>query len=258
MLIFVAAIAMTPSVRGELKAYAETIPKSTVKFDMQAIPAGTVKVDGKKSDVKAFYFAKTETTWEMFDAFTLSGEPSPPYDQTDFAPDAIARPSKTYILPDLGWGRVGYPAINISSTSAEMFCRWLSSVTNKKYRLPTQAEWEYACRAGAADWKMDKTTADNIAWHAGNSEEKTHAVSKKAANAFGLHDILGNVGEWAFDAQGKPVLCGGTFMDAVANQSPETRRRWSPKWQEHDPQIPKSRWWLSDAPFAGFRVVCEP
>ncbi len=70
--------------------------------------------------------------------------------------------------------------------------------------------------------------------------------------------MLGNVGEWATDLAGEPVLCGGTFLDGPADMDPKTRKRWTPKWQESDPQIPKSRWWLADGPFVGFRVVCEP
>jgi len=248
-----------PRSTGPLEPYTETLPNSVVKIAMAPIPGGTVTIGGKTVSVKPLWMAKTETAWEAFDAFLQSGPPSPPYDQTKFAPDAIARPSKSYILPDLGWGHNGYPVINVSSTSAEMFCRWLSSVTKKKYRLPTEAEWEFACRAGAAGpWKIDKATLDKSAWYAANSGKKTHPIGKRAPNAYGLYDMLGNVGEWAIDPEGKEVLCGGTFLDAAGVISPETHRYWEPKWQETDPQIPKSRWWLADAPFAGFRIVCEP
>jgi formylglycine-generating enzyme required for sulfatase activity len=139
-----------------------------------------------------------------------------------------------------------------------MFCRWMSSVTGKKYRVPTEAEWELACRAGVAGaWKLDKASIEKQSWHAGNSGDMTHPVAKKAANKYGLFDMLGNVGEWATDTEGKPVLCGPTFRDPVTAVSPTVRKRWEPSWQETDPQMPKSRWWLSDGPFAGFRVVCE-
>lgn len=237
--------------------YVESIPKSVVKIEMLPIPGGTVRLGEKDVAVKPFFMAKTETVWEAFDAFVLSGEPSPPYDETEFAVDAIARPSKVYILADLNWGHQGYPAINISSLSAEMFCRWLASVTNKKYRLPTEAEWELACRAGSAEWKAEREALDAASWHLENSRRATHPVASKTPNALGLHDMFGNVGEWAIDLDGKPVLCGGTFLDEPASISPSSRKRWSPKWQERDPQIPQSRWWLSNGPFAGFRVVCS-
>ena len=244
---------------ARLEPFTQTLPDSVVKLPMIPIPGGTVKIGTQTVTVKPFFMARTETPWEAFDVFTASGPPSPPYDQTDFPPDAIARPSRSYILPDLGWGHNGYPAINVSFMSATMFCRWLSSVSGKKYRLPTEAEWELACRAGATGaWKIDKALLDKSAWYAGNSNAVTHPVGKKQPNKFGLYDILGNVGEWATDMQGKPILCGGTFLDAPAAMAPGTRQRQTPKWQETDPQFPKSRWWLADGKFVGFRLVCEP
>lgn len=238
--------------------YEVTLPKSVVKIKMVPIPGGTSTVGGKTSTIKPFFIATTETTWEAFDAFLASGPSSKPYDQTEYAADAIARPSKSYILPDLGWGHRGYPAINLSFTNVEMFCRWLSSVTGKKYRVPTEAEWDMAARGGVSGpWKADKAAIEKQSWNVTNTDEMTMPVAKKAPNAFGLYDMLGNVGEWTTDAEGKPLLCGPTFRDPLNAVSPNTRRRWQPSWQETDPQMPKSRWWLSDAPFAGFRVVCE-
>lgn len=226
---------------------------------MVAIPAGSVVIGGKQIAVNPFWMATTETPWEAFDEFLHSGPPSPPYDQTKYAPDAIARPSKSYILPDLGWGHHGYPAISLSFTSCQMFCRWLAKGTGKKFRLPTEAEWQWACQAGSNESaKVGKAELDKSAWYAGNSKQVTHPVGKKAPDAYGLYDMLGNVGEWATDPDGKPVLCGGTFQDAAGTISASTARYYDPKWQEEDPQIPKSRWWLSNAPFAGFRVVCVP
>jgi formylglycine-generating enzyme required for sulfatase activity len=230
-----------------------------VKIEMLPIPGGTFTIRGQTVTVKPFWMAKTETPWEAFDAFTASGEPSPAYDQTDYPPDAIARPSKSYILPDLGWGHNGYPAINVSFISTVMFCRWLSAETKKKYRLPTEAEWEWACRAGeTGPWKVNRAALEKTAWWAGNSGRTTNEVGKKEPNRWGLHDMLGNPGEWATDLEGKPVLCGGTFLDGINGMFPGMRRRWSPKWQETDPQFPKSRWWLADGKFVGFRIVCEP
>lgn len=247
------------SSQDTLTAYTESIPESTAKLDMIPVAGGEMTIGGKKVKVKPFYIAKTETTWELYDAFTMSGDPTKPYDMTEFAPDAIARPSRSYILPDLGWGHKGYPVINASSTSVEMFCRWLSSVTKKKYRLPTAEEWEFAARAGVdGDWSMDEETLKANAWYAGNSRSMTHPVAKKAANKLGLFDMIGNVGEWCKDAEGKPVLCGGTFRDDAKASTPSERKYWTIKWQETDPQMPKSRWWLADGPFCGFRVVCEP
>lgn len=242
-----------------LQPFTLTLPGSVVKTEMIPIPAGSVAIAGKPVPVKPFWIASTETTWEMFDVFMASGPPSPSYDQTPFAPDAIARPSKSYIPPDLGWGHHGYPAINVSFLNATMFCRWLSDKTGKKFRLPTEAEWEYACRAGAKGDKPPLPAAlAKSAWFVDNSEKKTHPVGKKLPNAWKLYDMLGNVGEWALDTENKPVLCGATFKDKAAQVLPTVRRRQTPEWQATDPQLPKSRWWLADGNFVGFRIVCEP
>ncbi len=243
--------------QAPLAPYTETLPNSVVSINMVPIPGGTVTLGGKQIEVKPFWMATTDTPWEAFDVFIASGPPSKPYDQTVFAPDAIARPSKSYILPDLGWGHHGYPAINLSFTSCEMFCRWMAASTKKKYRLPTEAEWELACRAGG-DWKVSSSDLDKVAWYAANSKGVTHPVASKQPNKFGLYDMLGNVGQWATDMDGKQILCGASYSDAASLLTPTSRQRYSPFWQETDPQLPKSRWWLSDAPFAGFRVVCEP
>ncbi len=244
---------------GKLEPFTVTLPSSVVKIQMIPIPGGTVKIGTRAVTVKPFWMARTETPWEAFDAFTASGPASPPYDQTDFPVDAVARPSRSYILPDLGWGHNGYPVINVSYTSALMFCRWLAASTKQHYRLPTEAEWEFACRAGdKGAWKIDKATLDKSAWYAANSNRVTHPIGKKLPNKWGLYDMLGNVGEWATDLDGKPVLCGGTFLDGPDDMAPGTRKRQTPKWQETDPQFPKSRWWLADGKFVGFRFVCEP
>jgi formylglycine-generating enzyme required for sulfatase activity len=254
-----AAAPPTAAPGGKLAPFTETLPASVVKVQMIPVPGGTVKIGTQMVTVKPFWMARTETPWEAFDVFTASGPPSPPYGQTQIAPDAVARPSKSYILPDLGWGHNGYPVINVSFLNSQMFCRWLAGATGKKYRLPTEAEWEYACRAGQqGPWKIDKPTLEKSAWYAANSESTTHPVGKKQPNAWGLYDMLGNTGEWATDMDGKPVLCGGTFLDPAAQITPATRKRWTPAWQETDPQYPKSRWWLADGKFVGFRLVCEP
>ena len=249
----------SPVSSAALQSYALTLPGSVVKVDMIAIPGGTLAVGGKAVPVKPFWMASMETSWEAFDAFQASGPPSKAYDQTKYDADAIARPSKSYILPDLGWGHHGFPAINISILSATMYCRWLSTQTGHKYRLPTEAEWEYACRAGAkTNAPLAPAQLDKVAWYAGNSDKRSRMVGKKQPNAWKLYDMLGNVGEWAIDADGKQVLCGGTFKDEAGKVGPGARERQTSAWQQTDPQLPKSRWWLSDGRFVGFRVVREP
>ncbi len=253
MTTFIVALSLISPVQDTTKKpapYTESLPNSVVKINMVPIP-------GSKT-VKPFFMATTETCWEAFDVFLQSGPPSKPYEQAVFKPDAVARPSRSYHLPDRGFGHRGFPVISVSYTNCEMFCRWLSSVTKKKYRLPTEAEFVHAATAGAkAPWKMTEAEIDKVSWNYANIEEVTSAVAKKAPNAFGLYDTLGNVGEWSTDAKGEPVLCGPTFMQNPEEVSPTFKQKWIPAWQESDPQIPKSRWWLSDGPFCGFRIVCE-
>lgn len=234
------------------KAYVEKLPGTTVEFKMVQIPGGSVKVGDKTVELKPFVIGATEVTWDVFDGFILSGEPSKPYDQSEFPPDAIARPSRPYILPDLGWGHAGYPVINVHTTTVEMFLRWLRSVTGKKYRLPTEAEWQLAASA-AADAPLKECE-----WYAENAKDVSHPVGKKLPNKLGLYDVLGNVGEWCTDLAGKPVLCGGDLTTDAKDLTPAMRRYWSPDWQVTDPQIPKSRWWLSDGYFVGLRLACDP
>jgi formylglycine-generating enzyme required for sulfatase activity len=96
------------------------------------------------------------------------------------------------------------------------------------------------------------------AWYADNSDGISQPVGKKTPNAWKLYDMIGNVGEWATDEKGEPVLCGPNMKDKLSDLTSTIRRRWEPAWQATDPQLPKSRWWLSDGFFCGFRVVCEP
>src|SRR5678816_4369564 len=100
----------------------------------------------------------------------------------------MSRPSKPYEPPDRGWGHDGYPAITIHYPSAQLYCAWLSRVTGKKFRLPTEAEWEYACRAGNADVYYGERDLPDFAWFADNSGQMTHQVGQKKPNPWGLYD----------------------------------------------------------------------
>jgi len=240
------------------------IPGTTAKIELVRVPAGTIvlphpaKKGAKRSvAIKPFWIARTELTWEAYDPFVYglaeSGKVADPK-----GADAIARPSKPYIPPDLGWGHNGYPVINVTHHAASEYCRWLSAVTGRKFRLPTEAEWEYACRSGAATtWRPAGAALDAVAWYQANSGNQTHPVATKKPNTWGLHDILGNVGEWANDLSGKPVLCGGSYWEPATSVHSGARAYQTPDWNASDPQMPKSKWWLSDGSFAGFRVVCE-
>jgi formylglycine-generating enzyme required for sulfatase activity len=251
---------------GKLQSFEEKLPDSLVKFSMIAVPGGSFSfADPSKGGasstvtVKPFYIGKTEVTWDLFDPYAFRPEDaSKPVSRDPGGPNGLSRPSKPYGAPDRGFGHQGYAAVSIASHSAEVFCDWLSKKTGKKYRLPTEFEWEYACRAGGPATGPDKSAVLDQAWVQENAGDKTHPVATKKPNAWGIYDMLGNAGEWCVGVDGKPVLRGGTYADPAEKVGPETRAPYSIDWQMQDPQFPKSRWWLSDGPFVGLRVICEP
>lgn len=243
---------MTVPAQG-LQAFEEKIANSTVSFRMLPIPAGTFASSGGLVEIKALWVGESEVEWPLYDIFTYKLDLAP--EERTAEKEGEGRPSRPYGAADRGFGHDGYAALGMTSHAAQAFCKWLSTKTGKKYRLPTEAEWEYAARAGAKDNKLDLAA---IAWLKANSAGKTHPVRSKKPNAWGLFDTIGNVGEWAIDAEGKPVLCGGSYEDEAKGLGFQTRARYDLSWQDRDAQMPKSRWWLSDGPFVGMRVVCEP
>jgi len=257
----------------ELQPYTETLEGTLVTFDMIPVPGGTYQYSDPEQggamttvELKPLWLGKTEVTWDEYDVY-LYGLDKPTTGTAEVAAgeegvetaDAVARPSSPYEPPDLGWGHTGYAAMHISYWAAREYCKWLSLKTGKTYRLPTEAEWEWACNAGGLPPRpAEAGVLDQVAWYAGNSGERTHPVGSKAPNAWGLYDMLGNVAEWAEGPGVMHVVRGGSFREPVEGVSPTARARQTAAWQARDPQIPKSRWWLSDGPFVGFRVVCEP
>ena len=224
--------------------YRETIAGTSVSFEMVLVQGGAVK---------PFYIGRTEVTWDLFDVFRFG------LDTRADTPgvDAISRPSPPYGAPDYGWGHAGYPAISITRGAADAFCRWLSAKTGKAYRLPTDAEWSQAAALAAGRTRLTLERLGSLAWHRGNAGGRTHAVATKSADELGLFDLFGNAGEWVTTADGKLIVRGGSFRDPPGAVGAEARAVQDERWNERDPQLPKSSWWLSDAPFAGFRIVRE-
>jgi formylglycine-generating enzyme required for sulfatase activity len=237
------------------------IPNSVVKFDMVQVPGGKVTIKDKDGNprevtVKPFSIGKTEVTWDEYDIYWQRMDLSPEQRASGF--DAENRPSKPYSAPDRGWGHAGYPAGSIHPLEAQKYVKWLSKITNKKYRLPTEAEWQYACQAGGADKDVsDKSKAKDQGWSSNDSDDTTHDVGKKKANAWGLMDMLGNVCEWVVKEDGTLTTAGGSYMDEAKELGPETRAPYVPEWQRDDPQDPKGKSWMSNGAHVGIRVVRE-
>jgi formylglycine-generating enzyme required for sulfatase activity len=260
---FVCALApalLAQTAPGAPQAYRESIAGTVVTFEMVPVPGGTVTLSGQSVEVKPFLIGRTEVTWDMYDVYALGlDEP-----KGGGGTDAVARPSQPYGAPDYGWGHAGYPAISIARPAAQAFAAWLSTKTGKKYRLPTEAEWAHAAALAVGKEAATPDRIDALAWHSGNAAARTHPVGTKAADALGLFDLLGNAAEWVTTGVPGPggtgisVTRGGSFRDAPGTLGPSTRTVQDDSWNERDPQLPKSRWWLSDGPFVGFRLVREP
>jgi sulfatase modifying factor 1 len=236
------------------EAYSEQIPGTGVSLRMVPIPPA----EGKPG----FWMSECEITWDAFDFFIFGIDGA--RDREGDSVDAYTRPSKPYIPPDRGFGHEGYPVISSSYRSAKQFCRWLSAKTGHTYRLPTVTEWRHAAAAGSParyPFGDDPASLGEYAWFDGNADWTTHPVRQKKPNAWGLHDILGNAGEWCVEVtpegKRKVVLCGGNFESPADEVTIDAIARPDESWQVTDPQVPKSRWWLSDAPFAGLRVLRE-
>jgi formylglycine-generating enzyme required for sulfatase activity len=272
-----------------------------VTFDMLPIPGGTFVMGSPPSEknraddegpqfeaeLEPFWMGTCEVTWEAYELWALGLDEyrrelmrATPTDRDKLA-DAITQPSKPYSDMSFGMGKDGRPAICMTQLAAKIYCKWLSAKTGRYYRLPTEAEWEYACRAGtktAYSFGDDPKRLGEYAWHYGNSGEKYHKGGQKKPNPWGLYDMHGNVAEWVLDQltpdgyrqfagkrQKNPmvvpakiyprVVRGGSWLDYPEALRSAARECSESSWKEQDPQIPQSIWYHTEADFVGFRVV---
>lgn len=235
----------------------DSIPGALVSWELVYVPGGVVTVahpGGRDTvAVAAIWIGRTEVTWDLYDRFAFldgSGRAE--------GADAVARPSRPYGAPDHGFGHRGYAALSMTRAAAEAFCQWLTARTGHRYRLPTEAEWQRAAALALGAQPLRAERRDAIAWHAGNAGSRAHPVATKEPDALGLHDLLGNAAEWVTPADGSLVARGGSWRDPADRVDASARAVQDYTWSETDPQLPKSRWWLSDGSFVGFRVVREP
>ena len=230
-------------------------PDSTASPDTavsQAIPGTSLTlamVPINSSDGSPIgWISRDEVSWDLYDTLVYRLDEDDPA-----APDdgGVTRPTKPYLMADRGWGHAGYPALSVSHRGAEAFCQWLSAKTGKHWRLPTVAEWTHLCETSG----ISKGTMDEFAWHKPNAKRKTQKIGTRKQDANGLNDLQGNVSEWCTTPEGTWVLLGAACRDDATTDLCNTLKVPVPEWNDTDPQIPKSIWWLSDAHFAGFRVT---
>lgn len=279
--------------------YSQKINGSDLQIEMISIPEGTFLMGspetekGRKPDegpiknvqLDGFWMSKYEITWDLFYLYLnrkIDGvDEETKGTEVSLDIDAVAGATKPYVDMSLGMGIEGFPVVNVTQLAASKFCEWLSAKTGHFYRLPTEAEWEYACRAGtttAYHFGDDPTLLEEYAWYYDNSDVTYHKGGQKKPNPWGLYDMHGNVAEWTLDQYHSerykqnnaevlhnpwemavnryPIsVRGGSWDDDGAVLRSAARVSSTPDWIIRDPQLPKSQWWNTDASFVGFRVV---
>lgn len=303
--VALAAFAVALPVRAQtattFKAYVEKIPESDVTFQMVPIPGGSFSMgsppseadrgedEGPQVDVtlKPFWMGAREVTWDEFDIFAFSydikgareaAKKNKPLARTplDVNADAVTRPTPPYVDMTFGYGHNGNPAICMTAHAALQYCKWLSAKTGKEYRLPTEAEWEYACRAGTrSPFWLGETLSPTQANTRASGILATTPVGTYDANPIGMYDVIGNVWEWCYDWYGadyylaspvdnpqgpstgtRRVIRGGAFDTPVE----DCRSAFRSEASAPDPALPPEEAKRMPPPHRGpnlgFRVVC--
>ncbi|RIK76794.1 MAG: hypothetical protein DCC68_18680 [Planctomycetota bacterium] len=284
-----------------MKDYSAKVPRTGATYHMVAIKGGEFLMGSpagekqRKDDegpqvkikVDPFWMGKYEVTWDEYEPFMITkvdrfkNGALQNFDPTvHTVVDAVSQPTKPYTEMSFGMGQKGYPAISMTQHAANKYCQWLSAQTGHFYRLPTEAEWEYACRAGtttAYSFGDDPAKLDEYAWYYDNANEKYQKVGLKKPNPWGLYDMHGNVMEWTADQYvadrytkfakqtENPFITpetlyprsvrGGGWDDDPENLRSAARRGSEAAWKMQDPQLPKSIWYHTDARWLGFRIV---
>jgi formylglycine-generating enzyme required for sulfatase activity len=253
------------------------IPGTKVEFTMANLEGGTFKMGegGQKVTISPFAIATHEVTHDAYRLFARRDNDSDESTAEDYSADAVTRPSPPYLDFTYGMGtRGGYPQVNTTQQAALHYCEWLYQKTGHFFRLPTEAEWEYACLAGETE---ARTPTEDEAWLSENGEEVFHKTGQKKPNAWGLYDMIGNVSEWTLDdyaadyftrieafiqdpwlvptRKHSRAVRGGHFDTYTKEAGCRIREKSSAKWQARDPQIPKSKWWNVDSEFLSFRLL---
>lgn len=279
--------------QADFNAYTQKIEGTDVSFKMVPIKGGAFTLGASKKDKKkeadelpqkkveisSFWMGAFEVTHKEFLLFTdatrdllANGKPNP---------EVISRPSSPYEDPSKGLEDEDMkPTVGLTQYGALSYCRWLYKRTGIFYRIPTEAEWELAAKAGTETpyfFGKKKKKLGEYAWFSDNAQGQLHKVGQKKPNANGLYDIYGNVAEWCLDQyyadfytkikdgekdpRGMPdalyprSVRGGSFMDDETGCRSTNRITSTDEWKARDPQLPKSFWWNTDSEFVGFRLV---
>ncbi len=269
--------------------YTEKLEGIRVTLKMLPIPAGEFRMKGIAADdeftakLDSFWMAEKELPWDLYLPFM---EPKVSRNKDGYPQDdsqvkegmtILAQPSQPYHAMSFGMGVRRHPAIAMTHHAANKYCQWLSWQTGHFYRLPTEAEWEYAARAGRTDDSPENI--DLVAWYDESSGGTYRRIGKKSPNPWGLYDMLGNVMEWTLDGYVEnrraalgdrdevqnpwiravapyPHVCkGGHWNASISELSFSARVPSSPQWKISDPQSPKSIWYHTNITWLGFRPV---
>ena len=287
--------------KATFKDYSAKIIGSQIEYSMVAIKGGHFLRGSDKSEmtqpvrkieVDDFWMGKYEVTWEEYEAFFFRLYQKISRAKVNISP-VVSHPTPPYVDMTFGMGKKNRPAICITQLAAKAYCVWLSAKTGHFYRLPTEAEWEYACKGGKKTkyyWGNELKGYEKYEWFYENSDEIYQKVGQLKANPFGLHDMMGNVAEWCLDSYDKDfykssiaknpislpikgsnlnnptevewpvkiygrVVRGGSYDDNAEDVYQERRMLSVKEWKMTDPQLPKSVWWLTDSLHVGFRLV---
>jgi len=211
-----------------------------VAFEFVRIPAGRFRMGSESGGrderpvhevgiADEFYMGRTEVTVRQFRVFAVATGYRTDAEQLGWA-YTCPLPGLHPHQRGLDWRRPGFeqqeddPAVVLSWNDATAFCRWLSERTGQAVRLPTEAQWEYAARAGRQDDGLGN--GNDAAWYDTNAGDGTRPVRGKPANPWGLHDMQGNASEWCLDVW-RPDY-NGAARDGGPRMS--------------DPTIPQAAW----------------
>jgi sulfatase modifying factor 1 len=236
--------------------YTEAIPGSNVKFRMVAVPAGEFQMGSPESEpyrrrdegpvhavkLSQFWMGQAEVSWREFEIFYAQRKVPGKNEGGPDSPDAQTGPTPPYGSPDQGWGKGSRPIITLTHHSAMVYCQWLSEVTGKRFRLPTEAEWEYACRAGTAtpyffpgdpsrftarSWfnrlrGISTSPISEYVWYNANSAGKSHLPTEEKPNPWGFVNMLGNVREFCLDWYDPRAYSQDSGSEVVDPRGPES------------------------------------